>query len=173
MILPQTHDAKLKRLNARYRGPLVAFFARRGLSQADAEDLTQDVFVRLAGAEKQVIDNTDAYIFQIAANLLKDRFRRDTTRSSAYSGYTALEALEAETLDPARQLAGREQLAEVTRYITELPERTRTVFVLFRIEGISQGEIAAAYQISTRTVQQLVADAMAHIVGRLKSGEYQ
>jgi RNA polymerase sigma-70 factor (ECF subfamily) len=123
-------------------------------------------------AGKEESDNTDAYIFQIAANLLKDRFRRDSTRSNAYSGYTAIELLEAETLDPARQLVGREQLAEVARYLTELPERTRRVFVLFRIEGISQNEIAAAYQISTRTVQQLVANAMAHILSRMKSGEY-
>jgi RNA polymerase sigma-70 factor (ECF subfamily) len=174
MATSQTHQLdELKRLNARYRAPLVAFFVRRGLGQADAEDLTQDVFVRLMGNRAEAIENTDAYIFQIAANLLKDRFRREMTRSSAYSNLSALDMFGAETLDPSRQFAGREQLAEVNRYLNELPERTRNVFVLFRIEGIGQNEIAAAYQISTRSVQQLVANAMAHIMTRLQSGEYK
>ena len=168
MSLPFKDEKELSRLNQRYRSALVAFFYRRTASHADAEDLTQDVFVRLANSGDQDIQNVDAYIFQIAANLLKDRGRRSKTQSTALSNVSLLDHVEAEFRDPSRFLMGKEQLNQITGYLAELPERTRTIFILFRIEGIGQNQLASAYQISTRAVQKHVANALAHILQRLK-----
>jgi RNA polymerase sigma factor (sigma-70 family) len=157
-----------ERLNRRYRPVLMAFFMRRSTSHADAEDMTQDLFIKLAQAGLNGVENPDAYIFQMASNLLKDRSRRDKTRGAIYANYNTLEDLERETLDPSRFLLSREQLNETIGYLAELPERTRILFILFRIEGISQNELAATYGISTRAVQKHVSKALSYIADRLK-----
>lgn len=58
------------------RGRLIAFFRRGGSSISDAEDLAQDVFVRLADPARTEGQQSDAYIFTIARNLQRDGIRR-------------------------------------------------------------------------------------------------
>ena len=133
--------------------------------------MAQDVFVRLANSPQNEILNPNAYIFHIAANLLRDRGRRGKTKFEAFSNISLIEELGIEGIDPARIFAGKEQLGKIIRYLQELPERTKTIFVLVRIEGIDQNQLAASYQISKRAVQKHVFKAMAHIVKRLKAEE--
>ncbi len=130
--------------------------------------MTQDVFVRLANTRHQSFDNTDAFVFQIAANLLKDQGRRTRTRNTAISNLTTFEDQTFETLDPARFVLGRERLDEVSQYLHELPEKTWKIFVLFRLEGVSLAELAFTYNMSTRAVQKHVAKALTHLVNRLE-----
>jgi RNA polymerase sigma factor (sigma-70 family) len=56
-------------------------------------------------------------------------------------------------------LQGRQSLATVLNALGELPERTRTVFILFRLENMKQREIADMLGISVRTVEQHVVRA--------------
>ena len=68
----------------RFRGPLKSYFRKRVYGAEEAEDLVQDVFCRIAAqGDADRMENPEAYIFQIAANLLRDRARRESTRSSA------------------------------------------------------------------------------------------
>jgi RNA polymerase sigma-70 factor (ECF subfamily) len=58
-------------LSSAYRRPLMAFFLRHTDDRAEAEDLTQEVFVRiLKGAPAATVQAPDAFVFTIAANLL-------------------------------------------------------------------------------------------------------
>ena len=71
-------------LAARYRGALTRFFERRAPQlKSDTEDLTQEVFLRLAtrGAGEQ-IEHIDGYIFQTASSVLTDRARRNAVRAA-------------------------------------------------------------------------------------------
>lgn len=159
-----------ERLSAQYRAPLMAFFRRRLLSRADAEDMTQDVFLRLIAGGEQRFDKIEAYIFQIASNLLKDRLRRDRVRFVAAAALDAqLEDLE--ILDPSRILISRDQLAHIQVYLGELPKVTRNLFILFRLEGIPQSELAASYNMSVRGVQKHILKAMQYILKRLEAEE--
>jgi DNA-directed RNA polymerase specialized sigma24 family protein len=56
------------------------------------------------------MDNADAYIFQMAANLLRDRGRRERVRAN-YRASVDAGAVDQEPLDPARMLLGREAWA--------------------------------------------------------------
>jgi RNA polymerase sigma factor (sigma-70 family) len=152
--------AKLDQLNARYRPALLAFFARRLRNSTEAEDLTQEVFVRLANARDREIENSDAYIFQIAANILRDRSRRERVRSDFRSELGYLESTAVETLDPDRFLESRETLAEIIAALHELPERTRSIFMLVRLENLKQAEIAAHYGISVSAVEKHLGKAV-------------
>jgi len=148
----------------------MTYFRRRVRSHEEAEDLTQQVFLRLlaAGATDQ-IDHASAYVFTIAANLLKDRGRRAMRRedegpSLDPSLIEDLVADLAEARTPERVMLGRESLADVLATLDELGERTRDVFILFRLEHMKQREIADLYGIGQSTVERLVAKAALHLL---------
>lgn len=157
-------------LNRRYRPALMAFFMRRAASHSDAEDMTQELFAKLAVAETGAMDNADAYIFQMAANLLRDRGRREKVRAN-YRASIHAGSVDLEPLDPARVLLGRESLGEVSDALRELPERTRAIFLLFRLEGMKQSELAALYGVSVSAVQKHIFKAMTHLTRRVRAGQ--
>jgi DNA-directed RNA polymerase specialized sigma24 family protein len=64
-------------LGTRFSGPLLSFFLRRIKNRAQAEDLAQEVLLRLiCAADVAWIENPDSYVFTAAANLLRDHRRR-------------------------------------------------------------------------------------------------
>ena len=79
-------------LSVRFRPALMAFFLRRIRNFSEAEDLTQEVLLRVA-QKSETLDTgrPDAYVFQIAANLLRDRARRTNVRDAYLSGAAIIE----------------------------------------------------------------------------------
>src|SRR3546814_12718639 len=75
-VLPPEASAQAEALNQRFRPALMSFFLRRIHNFAEAEDLTQDVIVRIS-ERAATIDaaRPDAYVFQIAANLRSEERR--------------------------------------------------------------------------------------------------
>ena len=155
-------------ISLRFRPALVAFFTRRIRNRSEAEDLTQDVLMRVA--ERGPLDPDrppDAYIFQIAANLLRDRARRQKVRNAYQSEFAPTHTIWTEELNPERVVQARQSLATVKAALDALPERTRTIFILFRLEHMKQREIADMFGISVRTVEQHVVRASVHLRERL------
>ena len=170
-------EALRARLDERFRGPLMSFFLRRVGDGAEAEDLTQDVFIRLLGAaERQPIEDVEALVFVTAGNLLKDRGRKATRRGEASRGVIdpALVSEVArefvEDRDPERVLLARESYAEVLAALDELGQRTRDIYVLFRLENMKQKEIAALFGIARSTVEKEVMKATLHLALRCGGG---
>ena len=161
-----SQEADLDQLNRTYRPALMTFFLRRLRSHAEAEDLTQDVFLRLARVERDAVQSPAAYIFGIAANLLRDRARREQIRFE-YRGMFAADPMRGiDEIDPDRVVSGREALANLQSALNELPRLTRRLFILHRIENISRRDLAAAYGLSQAAVDRHLAKAMAHLVAR-------
>jgi RNA polymerase sigma factor (sigma-70 family) len=175
---PDPDSPEAERLYAAFRQPLIRFFMRRVQDPADAEDLTQDVFSRLLrqprGAE---VTDIGGFVFQIAINLLRDRARRQQIRNEAqlsdvHSGRVAETIAEiVEDRDPERVLLGREGIQQVVRVLGELSERTRDIYVLFRLEKMKQRDIAELYGISQSTVEKEVMRATLHLALRFKRDE--
>jgi RNA polymerase sigma factor (sigma-70 family) len=158
---------QLDDLCRRFRPALFAYFLRRVTSPAEAEDLAHDVFVRLAGVPLDQLRSADAYVFQVAANLLRDRARRGKVRDDyAATQIAAADAAELEThaFDPERIEVGRRSLAALVARLMELPERTRQIFILYRIENVARRDIAQAFGLSLSTVEKEVARATAYLV---------
>jgi RNA polymerase sigma-70 factor (ECF subfamily) len=152
----------------------MAFFRRRTRSDQDAEDLTQETFVRLLNSETfAAAEAADPFVFTVAANLLRDRARGPEHRHRG--GSFSLDTLTPSAFDPhlvedrgpERVLLNRETLILVETALFELPARTREIFVLFRFEQISQREIAALYGVSVSAIEKHVAKAMAHLTARM------
>jgi len=150
-------------LNARFARPLRSFFRKRAYNDQEAEDLVQEVFLRLAAREPAAsMDHAEAYIFQMAANLLRDRARRYSTRSAADRAMQA-DANSFEEISPERVLLGKQRLALLERVLGELPERTRVVFLLHRFEEMKYAEIARRLEISVSSVEKHMMEAMRQI----------
>lgn len=158
---------------ARYRKPLLAYFHRQTGDRAEAEDLTHDVLLRTLDLSLDQGDAAvDAYIFTMASNLLRDRARRRAARaadrhvslavSNSDDGRETLH-LPADLSPADRVLIGRERLDQAIAALRQLPDRTRQVFVLFRLENMRQAEIARRLGISVSAVEKHVIKAAAHL----------
>lgn len=160
-------DMGLEQLNRRWRPALMSFFRRRVRDNCEAEDLTQEVFVRMLRTES-ANGAPDHYIFQIAQNLLIDRARRTRIRQQYLESVEDLGAADVDPLDPQRIALAREELASFAAALEALPERARTMFTLYRIDQISQDDIGEAFGISKSAVKKQIANAMAFIMARMR-----
>lgn len=160
-----------RRLDARYRTALMNYFLRRVRDRAEAEDLTQEVFLRIVRRpDAEPLENAEVFLFSIAANLLRDRARRAATRHTADhrsldapdEDFTAASSL-IEDRAPERVLMSQESLAEVLRALDELGERTRDIFILYKLEKMKHREIGALYGLSASAVEKYVRKATAHL----------
>src|ERR1700743_3338053 len=117
-------------LDRNFRGPLVAYFMRRVRDQHEAEDLTQEVFVRLVNQKDVDPARTKSYVFTIAANLLRDRARRAAVRQTTTvstldnDGAEQIPAL-VEEISAERVLVAKETLRDVLAALAGLNQRTR------------------------------------------------
>ncbi|MBC9035037.1 sigma-70 family RNA polymerase sigma factor [Sphingomonas sp. JC676] len=166
--MTEADHEELTAIDRRLRRALIAFFARRVQTLSEAEDLTQDVFVRIARSGKTDAPMADAYVFRIAANLLRDKGRRERVRA----GYREARALEdflgIDPLDPHRVVESRENLKLVARTLAELPEKTRRIFTLYRIENIDKRAIAESFGLSVRMVEIHVQRALVILASRVE-----
>ncbi len=157
-----------------FRGPLVAYFLKRVGNRNEAEDLTQEVFVRLLNhPDKNNGQTIEGYVFTIAANLLRDR-----AKSVAMANHKQTQSLDllderdtvttslVEDRNPERVLVGRQTVQDVLDALSELGERTRDVFILARLESVQHREIATMYGISVSAVEKMMMKAMAHLGAR-------
>lgn len=151
--------------------PLAAFFRRRlgPCQEAEVEDLTQEVFVRAADqlglAEEE---HARAYVFRVAASVWIDRHRRRQARRADSHVPFDPERHDRESLDLARQLDAREALRIATQALSTLPERTRAIFILRRIEGLGVREVAHRLGLSTSAVEKHMVRALEHLLAHTR-----
>ncbi|MGH8210685.1 MAG: RNA polymerase sigma factor [Steroidobacteraceae bacterium] len=166
--LPAEQD-RLERFAARYRVPLRRFFERRMRASPDPDDLVQEVFIRLVRQSAvDAIENLDGYVFQVAANVLRDHARRWNVRANE-ANHTQLDH---DTLEggfsPERVLLGEEALERLIAALYELPEKTRVIFALYHFESVPQVEIGRRLGLSTSTVEKHMCRANVHLLKRLE-----
>ena len=160
---PSAHPQQRLELLYRDHAPTLRRRLRSRVGSSDeANDLVHEAFTRLLGARTAGgLRNPGAFLNRIVRNLLIDRSRR----LSARPAHVALgvdvdipfppdqgEAIEVEQM--------RERYRDV---VASLPQRTREVFVLHRIDGLSYREIAVRLDISVRTVEWHIAEAIVRI----------
>lgn len=165
----QTERGELAREAGPVRRWLIGYFRRRVRNDADIEDMVQDVFVRIAGRDSHgPVEHLGGYVMKTAWSVLADRGRRRATHMAAFHVPFDSDQHADEDLDPERVLSGREELNAATAALLSLPERTRTAFVLRRLEGQSYRDIAAHLGISVSAVEKHVLRAIAHVSAEME-----
>lgn len=150
---------------AAMRSPLLAYFRRRVREASDVEDLVQEVFLRLTvRGTPDHLDGASGYIFQTAASVLADRHRRRTVRHADDHVLLDPETHGETDFDPHRITVGRQALCAAAAALLTMPERTRTIFLLKRLEGLRHQAIAIQLGISVSAVEKHVVRAMEHLM---------
>lgn len=156
-------DVMLELLDAREETRLNRFFRRRLGNRDEAADATQETLLRmLEASHSTLIENPQAYLFQVArsvARMAKLRQHRDGNLFLAEEfGWDQAD----ETPLPDRVVMGRESLLLMAKSIEQLPKRCQQVFILSRLRGFSNGEIAAQLDITRNMVEKHIIRALLH-----------
>jgi len=129
--------------------------------QHSAADLVQEAYARMLDRPGQArLGNLAGYLYRTAINLAYNASVRNSVETRVYQEVALNQETASLAQDPARIYADRRQLAEVMEVIDSLPPRCREVFLLYRFEGLDQGEIASRLGISRNMVEKHVIRAM-------------
>lgn len=165
---PASDEATMAALAREFRPSLLRYFSRRIRNQEEIEDLVQEVFVRLVRRRHALdMERVRGYIFQTASSVLIDWLRQPAVRRAA--SHTPFDADEhgGHAFAPDRVLQGRQDLAQAMDVVAHLPERTHTIFILCRFEGMTYPEIARCLGISVSAVEKHMRRAMLALMERL------
>jgi RNA polymerase sigma-70 factor (family 1) len=147
----------------RYKSPLFDYGMKITKSQAAAEELVQECFVKLWLSRQRLItiDNPVGYLHMMARNAGVDYLRRlsidATLQQKVWAGISAME-------NPTLQ---KVQVSETQRLINEavaqLPAQQREVFMLSRYEGLNYEQIGEQMGIAANTVKNHLVKALKFI----------
>ena len=149
---------------------LMQFLRRSSHSRAEADDLRQEVYVRVCEAARHEIPApARPFVFAVARNLLIDRARREQIVS--IEAVADLGALEIAADEPAsdRTVIARQELRHLQSALDRLPNRCRQAIVLRKIEGLSYREIAQRMGIAEDTVSKHLREGMYVLADALHS----
>jgi RNA polymerase sigma factor (sigma-70 family) len=151
------------------RPALVRFFAARLKSVGAAEDLVQELYLKLAVLDPaEEIGNPSAFLYRAAQNLMLDRHRqerRTNLRDGAWQETQELRAGEP-AVDDA--LAARRRLVRVGAIVEEMPAKMREAFRLHKLEGLSHAETARSMNVSVSAVEKHISAALKLLLRKLE-----
>jgi len=159
------HDAALNELMARHGQPLFLYLVRLLGSEAEAEDLAQETFVRVYQHRDRFWPDAkfSTWLYTIATNLVRDRFRWrgrhpqvSLDAATADGAATLGDMLPTSQPGPDETLQTGERVAAIRRAVAALPEDLRVPLVLAEYEERSQAEIAEILACSVKAVEMRI-----------------
>ena len=158
------------------RENLLLFLAARTRSMAAAEDLVQELYLKLATVdEASQVRAPVALLYRMATNLLIDQVRsaqRASRRNAQWrldsrttvGGHDVVEEPAADEV-----IIGRERVRQLAEAVADLPPKMGQAFRLHKLEGLSQAQTAQAMGVSIKMVEQHIQAAIKHLSLRLRS----
>jgi len=148
-------DTGLEAVFLSNRERLLGFLRAHGAGDA-AEDLLQELWLKIAAAPTGPVAQPLSYLFRAANNLMLDRYRSQQQATKRDHDWTeAATTLPGMSDEPSteRRLIAREQLSIMQRTIDTLGERAAAIFRRHRIDGVGQRDIAQEFGVSISTVE--------------------
>ena len=155
------------------RERLVRFFTGRTRDPHEAEDIVQEIYLRLGNAHAGPIADPVGYMHRIGLNIVIDRVReRDRrVRREQDWGEATTTRLGDELVDegPSQiaQLLSRERHQRFARALASMPPGAARVFRMHRIEGLSHKDVAERLGISRKGVEKNMRTALRHLAREL------
>jgi RNA polymerase sigma-70 factor (ECF subfamily) len=147
------------------------FFTARTGSASEAEDIVQELWVRISEGDVGPVGAPTAYLYRAGLNLAADRSRERRRRGQREANWVDVAVDQSgdgglaidETPSPFRQAAANARLQQIAAAIAALPEGAQRVFRMHRLEGLGHSVIAAQLGISRSAVEKHMAVAMRHL----------
>ena len=161
----------LEALYHAHRAELLRFLIARTGDASEAEDILQDVWLRIRAPGSRPIANGRAYLHRIAHNLVIDRLRERQRRMRRERLWTDQRTGHAEPgTEPADgggnaedEMLEREEIAQLASALATLPPGARRAFELHKLDGLSHAEVAGRMGISKSGVEKHMAVAMKYL----------
>lgn len=130
-------------------------------NEAEADDIVQEVFVKIWESKHQLDDckQLHSYIFTIAYHSSIDLIRKRINNHKYIEHLKKLSVLE-EEMTGSREMEYDELMGQVEKMISNLPERQKQVYLLHREQGLTYPEIADRLSISKNTVENHMVKAL-------------
>lgn len=156
------HDAALNDLMERHAPKLFNYLVRSLQNEEDAADAAQETFVRVFQNRTRydTIQRFSTWLYAIATNLVKDRYRHRTRHpqvsldaENEATGKDFRESLTEQQPSPGETLQSEERAEMVRKAVMELPEELRTPLILCEYEELSHAEIGAILNCTPKAVE--------------------
>src|SRR3954469_10886127 len=171
-------DSAFEYLVEKYRRPMLGFMYRVARNTHVAEELAQEVFLRVYRARQTY--NAEAkfstWLYRIASNLSVN-YIRDTKHERPEMSVSLDEPdeetgttldLADKTMNAEQVLLRRERMAAIKRHVQALPERQRTAVLMHKYQGMDYRQIADVLHISESATKSLLFRAYETLRERLK-----
>lgn len=154
---PMTAGTVLRQLRSR----LQQLLRRRGQTREDAEDVIQDAFLRLQVYYRKggQVREPEAFLVRTAMRLAINHHRDARRRIQAQERVKTLPLVDMEPA-PEEMMAAEQTLQSMARKLDSVSRRTREVFLLHRVDGLSYAQISKLYGMTTKAVERRIARAM-------------
>jgi len=178
--------AAFNEIVGRYKNKIYNYVYRMVGNSEDADDLTQEVFVKMYLALDSFRNQSSlsTWLYRIAGNLCIDSHRKRSRRDTGFGGSIssldepisvdingdgAAREVADNTFEPMRMLAQKEMDSQIQYALSKLPEKMRTVVILHDIEGLQYEEIAEVVNCPLGTVKSRLFNARTTMRGHLTS----
>lgn len=157
----------------RMRTDLVRFFAKRTGSPAAAEDIVQDLYLRISsGPAPDDLRSAEAYLYRVGSNLMLDRMKAERRQGAREEGWGRLQAGDgpegvAEEPPADEAVASRQRLAILVRALDDLPPQVAKAFRRHKFDGLTHGEVAAELGVSRSAVEKYIMTALKHLMAKV------
>ncbi|PCD03407.1 RNA polymerase subunit sigma-70 [Sphingomonas spermidinifaciens] len=141
-----------------HRDKLLRFLRARGAGEA-AEDLVQDLWIKLGTRADGPIANPVAYLYRAADLLMIDRYRsRRQAERRDQLWEEDRHPLDGRAPSPEREVSARQETARAAAVLAAMGERKSAIFRRVRLDGVPQRRVAEEFGVSLSTVESDLRD---------------
>lgn len=168
--LDETREPPLIAAYLEKRADLKRFFAARLGSPEAAEDLVQEIYLKLVGGGADMAaQNPSAYLYRIGSNLMLDRLkqqRRSLARDDDWhkANRSALGGVDIQPEPPADDAVdARQRLRRIVELLESVDPQHRRAFRLHKFDGLSHAEVAQAMGVSRSAIEKWISAVLKHL----------
>lgn len=154
----------------KYKNDLKRYLLKSLRHEAAADDLVQDVFVRLLRYKVDIPESSiKGFLFVTSANLVKDRFRRQKVRRLSLTDPNHPARLSVTQQNPEVILKDKQRLELLKTVLDDMDQKYHTAFILYRFQDKKHAEIAEIMGVTSRTVRNYIKEAMLQLNEKLQA----
>jgi len=130
-----------------------------------SEDIVQEVFLKVWNIRKQVVPETvKSFLYTIAENITKNYYRHQQVVYNFANKYDNESIAE----EADHEIRKEEFHHHLQKTLSEIPEKSRVVFLMNRIDGYTYAEIAERLNLSVKAIEKRMSEAIAIIREKIK-----